>query len=296
MKELKKELRQVRQPQSLIGLTKQQDVSQNNKNNSENKCSCSQEGDNGLPIPCDLVPLDKRIGELKSEFYKQNVCSCEGLEYISFHFPVQHPDFGKYARCLCALESQSTSKKEILMKASNLHDRKMFEDYDLKLNPNCKAGYDAVKDWVNDESTSILMLYGQTGVGKTHLAVASGWAKIGLGKPVLFYTATELIRELQSAVSKGNLDQLINNVKSAQNLILDDLGREYTSGWTTAIFHEIIDYRYNKHVSLNTLITTNHSLSELEKILGLPVVSRLTDHLASSVVIMDGEDVRLKKR
>ena len=150
--------------------------------------------------------------------------------------------------------------------------------------------------WVNEQITPILVLYGQTGVGKTHLAVASGWAKIGLGKPVLFYTATELIRDLQSGVSKGNLDEIIDNVKSAQNLILDDLGREYTSGWTTAIFHEIIDYRYNKQINLNTLITTNHSLEELEKILGVPVVSRLTDFTASSVVIMDGDDVRLKKR
>tara|TARA_X000001382_G_scaffold125722_2_gene111497 strand:- start:446 stop:1030 length:585 start_codon:yes stop_codon:yes gene_type:complete len=194
------------------------------------------------------------------------------------------------------LESTTASRKEILVKASNLHDRKMFEDYDTNLNPECKEGLDMAIKWVNEKITPILMLYGQTGVGKTHLAVASGWAKIGLGKPVLFYTATELIRELQSGVSKGNLDKIIDNVKSAQNLILDDLGREYTSGWTTAIFHEIIDYRYNKHVSLNTLITTNHSLTELEKILGIPVVSRLKDFTASSVVIMDGDDVRLKKR
>jgi DNA replication protein DnaC len=277
-------------------LTKRQDVSQNNKENLESKCSCNQVGDTGLTVPCNLVPLDKRINELKSEFYKRNVCNCEGLEYISFHFPNEHPDFGKYARCLCALESTTASRKEILVKASNLHDRKMFEDYDTNLNPECKEGLDMAIKWVNEKITPILMLYGQTGVGKTHLAVASGWAKIGLGKPVLFYTATELIRELQSGVSKGNLDKIIDNVKSAQNLILDDLGREYTSGWTTAIFHEIIDYRYNKHVSLNTLITTNHSLTELEKILGIPVVSRLKDFTASSVVIMDGDDVRLKKR
>ena len=77
---------------------------------------------------------------------------------------------------------------------------------------------------------------------------------------------------------------------------LDDLGREYSTDWTTAIFHEIIDYRYNNNNNLQTLITTNHSLTELETILGLPVVSRLTDFTASTVVIMDGEDVRNRKR
>jgi len=270
---------------------------QNSKKNSEiTKCSCSQEGDNGLPIPCDLVPLDKRIHELKSEYYRRNVCSCEGLEYITFHFPIEHQDFGQYARCLCALESEITSKKEILVKASNLHENKTFADFDVNLNPECDKGLDIAKKWVTGETTPIVMLYGQTGVGKTHLAIASAWSKIGLGKPTLFYTSTELIRDLQSGVKTGKLDEIIGNVKSAQNLVLDDLGREYTSGWTTAIFHEIIDYRYNNKNDLNTFITTNHSLSELEKILGLPVVSRLTDHIASSVVIMDGDDVRLKKR
>ena len=271
--------------------------SQNSKKSLEiTKCSCSQEGDNGLPIPCDLVPLDKRIHELKSEYYRKNVCSCEGLEWITFHFPVEHQDFGKYARCLCSLESETSSKKEILVKASNLHENKTFADFDVKLNPQCEKGLDIAKKWVTDEATPIVMLYGQTGVGKTHLAIASAWSKIGLGKPTLFYTSTELIRDLQSGVKTGKLDEIIGNVKSAQNLILDDLGREYTSGWTTAIFHEIIDYRYNNKNNLNTFITTNHSLDELEKILGLPVVSRLTDHIASSVVIMDGDDVRLKKR
>ena len=270
---------------------------QNSKKSSEiTKCSCSQERDNGLPIQCDLVPLDKRIHELKSEYYRKNVCSCEGLEWITFHFPIEHQDFGKYARCLCSLESETSSKKEILVKASNLHENKTFADFDVKLNPQCEKGLDIAKKWVTDEATPIVMLYGQTGVGKTHLAIASAWSKIGLGKPTLFYTSTELIRDLQSGVKTGKLDEIIGNVKSAQNLILDDLGREYTSGWTTAIFHEIIDYRYNNKNDLNTFITTNHSLDELEKILGLPVVSRLTDHIASSVVIMDGDDVRLKKR
>ena len=297
MKNLKKELQQVRPTQSQTGLTIGLASSQNSKKSLEiTKCSCSQEGDNGLPIPCDLVPLDKRIHELKSEYYRKNVCSCEGLEWITFHFPIEHQDFGKYARCLCSLESETSSKKEILVKASNLHENKTFADFDVKLNPQCEKGLDIAKKWVTDEATPIVMLYGQTGVGKTHLAIASAWSKIGLGKPTLFYTSTELIRDLQSGVKTGKLDEIIGNVKSAQNLILDDLGREYTSGWTTAIFHEIIDYRYNNKNDLNTFITTNHSLDELEKILGLPVVSRLTDHIASSVVIMDGDDVRLKKR
>ena len=249
-----------------------------------------------LPNPCDSVPHDVRISELTSKFLQKGVCTCEGLEYVGFHFPVQHPDFGKLARCICVRESQTQSKKDFLVKSSRLTENKTFSDFQIKLNPNCKEGYDMAFEWAQGRNTPMVMLYGQTGVGKTHLAVAASWVKIGLGKPVLFYSAAELVRKMQSGVNDGTLDETISSVKSAQNLVLDDLGREYTTNWTTAIFHEIIDYRYNNRNNINTFITTNHSLSELETILGVPVVSRLTDHVASSVVIMDGQDVRNKDR
>lgn len=270
----------------------------NDKKKSEEKlsCACSTKGANGIATPCDLVPLDKRLPQLKTEFYKRNVCTCEGLEWVGFHFPTTHSDFGRVIPCLCVLNSQTQSRKEILVKASNLHERKLFEDYDLSLNPNCKDGFDVSKKWVTETTTPMVVLYGQAGVGKTHLAVASAWGKLGLGKPTLFYTASELIRELQAGVGSHELENIIGKVKSAQNLILDDLGREYSTDWTSAIFHEIIDYRYNNSISLNTLITTNHSFAELEKIIGVPAVSRFTDIIASTVVVMDGKDVRMAKR
>ena len=287
----------VKQPQSQTKLTKEQEQSQKGKGSlGKPKCNCMVPSGTSLPNPCDSVPHDVRISELTSKFLQKGVCTCEGLEYVAFHFPVQHPDFGKLARCICVRESQTQSKKDFLVKSSRLTENKTFSDFQIKLNPNCKEGYDMAFEWAQGRNTPMVMLYGQTGVGKTHLAVAASWVKIGLGKPVLFYSAAELVRKMQSGVNDGTLDETISSVKSAQNLVLDDLGREYTTNWTTAIFHEIIDYRYNNRNDINTFITTNHSLSELETILGVPVVSRLTDHVASSVVIMDGQDVRNKDR
>ena len=109
---------------------------------------------------------------------------------------------------------------------SRLNENKSFSEYDLTLNPKCKDGYDACINWANDKGSPALVLYGQTGVGKTHLAIAAAWSKIGMGNPTLYYSATELIRDLQNAVNNGTLDSLIQTIKSSQNLVLDDLGRE----------------------------------------------------------------------
>lgn len=279
-------------------MTKEQDKSQSNKENLEKvkTCSCYIKGANGLQQPCDLVPFSQRLSDLESKLLQSNQCVCEGLEWVGFHFPNTHDDFGKYVKCICARESQTSTRKEILVSMSKLHEKKTFSDFDLKLNPKCKEGKELTLEWAQGLGTPMLCLYGQTGVGKTHLAIASGWVVIGLGTPVLFYSSAELIRDLQTGVKDGTLNNTINQVKSAQTLILDDLGREYTSSWTTAIFHEIIDHRYNNNTNLRTLITTNHSLDELEKIVGKPIVSRLTDHMVSSLVVMDGADVRSKKR
>ena len=112
-----------------------------------------------------------------------------------------------------------------------------------------------------------------------------------MNQAVLFAQASDLIRNLQSSMKAGNLNQEVNTYKSAKNLVIDDLGREYTTDWTTSIFHEIIDYRYRNH-ELRTFVTTNHSIDELNKIVGVPVVSRLTDAFKGNFVAIDGEDVR----
>ena len=100
-----------------------------------------------------------------------------------------------------------------------------------------------------------------------------------------------MIRNLQSGIKSGESEKLISELKSISNLVIDDLGREYTTNWTIGIFHEIIDHRY-RNDQLRTIVTTNHSLKELYDIVGVPVVSRLTDSHKGNLVVMDGTDVR----
>ena len=245
--------------------------------------------------PCDSVSTDTRLPELERNFLAKGVCGCEGLGWVGFHLSTQHPDFGKSVPCICISKDMegSSSKKEILVRASNLNDfdNKAFTDYNLSWNRGCKYGYEQTIAWTQGENEQFLTLYGATGVGKTHLALAAAWGVIGKGESVLFYQSSDLIRQLQVAIRTNNVETIVQQAKSVPNLILDDLGREYTTGWTTSIFHEIIDHRYRNH-KLRTLVTTNHSLEELNDIVGVPVVSRLTDSSRGNLVVMDGTDVR----
>ena len=250
---------------------------ENSQKNKEN-----QNSDNGH--------VTKRLADLAQEYIARGVCKCEGLGWVAFNFNVDHPDFGRYAQCVC----MKKDSRAVLIRASNLqsYDEKRFRDYKTSWIENGEYVLETCYKWGAQENEQFLTLYGTTGVGKTHLALASAWTVVNqMNQAVLFAQASDLIRNLQSSMKAGNLNQEVNTYKSAKNLVIDDLGREYTTDWTTSIFHEIIDYRYRNH-ELRTFVTTNHSIDELNKIVGVPVVSRLTDAFKGNFVAIDGEDVR----
>ena len=112
------------------------------------------------------------------------------------------------------------------------------------------------------------------------------------GIAVRYFSSSELIRKIQNNMKDNNPVSIIDQVKNAQALIIDDIGREYSTPFVEATMHEIIDYRYSK--KLLTLVATNHSLGELEKIVGVPVVSRLKDSKVGRFIVIDGKDIREK--
>ena len=59
----------------------------------------------------------------------------------------------------------------------------------------------------------------------------------------------------------------------ADNLVIDDLGREYQTMFWVDRLHRIIDYRSDR--TLPTMVTSNHTVAELEEMFDAPLVSRL---------------------
>ena len=167
---------------------------------------------------------------------------------------------------------------------------KIFIDFEPKWNIGTEDALRIAQGWGAGTGNTFLTLYGTTGVGKTHLATACALSIIERYQPVIFYRSADLVRELQGKINSNLLDSTLHDIKNIENLVIDDLGREYSTEWTLSILHEIIDYRYSN--DLRTLITTNHSLEELKVIVGNPVVSRLVDSSSGNLVVMDGTDIR----
>jgi len=110
-----------------------------------------------------------------------------------------------------------------------------------------------------------LILYGKTGRGKTHLAVAIGYRAIQNGFDTLCTTAAELIEDLSNASAKGLLQQSLSTYTRPHVLVIDEIGYlSYGPDAANVLFHVVNDRHLRKRPMI---FTTNKALSEWGKVL-----------------------------
>jgi DNA replication protein DnaC len=144
-----------------------------------------------------------------------------------------------------------------------------------------------------------LLLEGQPGVGKTHLAVAVLKQVIQQsGARGLFFDTRDLLRIIRSTYDPSIRTtelEVLRPVMQADLLVLDDLGAEKTSEWVEETMNLIVNTRYNERRL--TLFTSNYmdipddtDPNSLLFRIGLRMRSRL--HEMCEFIQMDGADYR----
>jgi DNA replication protein DnaC len=103
-----------------------------------------------------------------------------------------------------------------------------------------------------------LLLMGPSGVGKTHLAVAALKELLRRGHQGLFCDYRELLKEIQASynpASESTEMGILEPVRAAEILVLDDLGASKPSDWVRDVVGIVLNSRYNE--KRTTIITTN---------------------------------------
>ena len=104
-----------------------------------------------------------------------------------------------------------------------------------------------------------LLLMGPSGVGKTHLAVASLKELVRRGHGGLFCDYRELLKEIQASynpASESTEMGILDPIRTIEILVLDDLGASKPSDWVRDIVGIVLNARYNERRT--TIITTNY--------------------------------------
>ena len=147
------------------------------------------------------------------------------------------------------------------------------------------------------------LVSGPTGIGKTHAAVQFVLACRGAldsvsprrSAPVRFTTDREFIRKARDAMNDGGLGRYIEQVSDRAALVLDDLGSgvgECYTEFEKGILSDLLGLTYDR--ALPMLITSNHDLPGLSRVLGARVASRIAE--LCQVYAVDGADRRLEAR
>jgi DNA replication protein DnaC len=188
--------------------------------------------------------------------------------------------------CVCAAASRGRSIKEASGIPPNYENATLDNFQIPQDNPTARLGLGTVlmqvKSFVREFPTGDkpgLLLVGETGTGKTHLAVAALKALLDKGHEGIFFDYQNLLDRIRSGYdrSSGTSDQeAYRSALETDILLLDDLGSHRVTDWVEDIVTSIITYRCNHRKPL--IATTNvpdENLMEYKDAGGV-VVSRKT--------------------
>ena len=149
-----------------------------------------------------------------------------------------------------------------------------------------------------DNTHDNLLMMGNAGTGKTFLSSCIGNYTLKRGKSVYYQTAFQLFDMLEKLkfgkIEQDKIEQAeyaADYVYKTDLLIIDDLGTEFVTAYSTASLFDIINTRQIQEKS--TIISTNLTVEGLEKVYGRRLTSRLFGMY--KVVPFIGKDLRLLK-
>ena len=147
-------------------------------------------------------------------------------------------------------------------------------------------------EWIGQRANTLCL--GNSGTGKTHIALALGLAACQRGLRVRFTTAAALVHELMEARDEKRLLRFQKHLLQQQLLIVDELGFVPLSKTGAEMLFEVFSQRYEQG---STLVTSNLPFAEWTEVLGSErltgaLLDRLTHHV--HILEMNGESYRLK--
>ena len=171
---------------------------------------------------------------------------------------------------------------------------KTLESFDFDRLPKLNRAHinDLATGRYIDEKVAILMV-GQTGVGKSHIAQALGHCAARQGRDVVFVTQTDLLKKLHAARATGMYERKFQQFVRVPLLIVDDFALKPLRAPHDEDFHDLVAARYERAA---TILTSNLDLDEWgdafpdNSVLGAATLDRLRHGCYR--IVLEGESFR----
>ena len=205
----------------------------------------------------------------------------------------------RYLSGLCEQEVADRYQKRVQLwtREAKLPPGKSFANLNLaELSANVQQQVVALKDhtdWIGRAGN--VLLFGPSGVGKSHIATALASHLIEQAVRVKWFSATALVQSLQQAKRDLDLMAAMTRLDKYQVLIVDDIGYVKKTDAETQVLFEFIAHRYE---SGSLIITSNQPFSQWDHIfpdtmMTIAAIDRIIHH--ATIIEIEGESYRKKQ-
>ncbi|HSB06180.1 MAG TPA: IS21-like element helper ATPase IstB [Thermodesulfobacteriota bacterium] len=193
------------------------------------------------------------------------------------------------------IERREAKKLNLRLSRASFEEEKSLEGFDFSFNPKLNAK--VIRDLGNGsfiEKREHVLLYGSTGVGKSHIAQALGHQACRLGYEVLFSKAVKLFRYLMAGRADHSWEKRIKKYLAPDVLIIDDFALSTLTSTQAEDFYEIVAER---HLKSSIIITSNRPPQDWVPLFPDPVMANSAlDRLVHYAhhLVMEGDSYRKK--
>ncbi len=192
----------------------------------------------------------------------------EECEKIAAQCAKDNADHLAFLLRLCELELIGREKRatDRRLKAARFPTYKTLDNFDFTARPSVnKTLVGELMRCVWIEQRENVLLVGNPGTGKTHLATALAVEACGRGKRVRFCRVTELITQLMEAREERELGRLKKQLSRLDLLVLDELGYVPASKLGAELLFDVISTAYER---TSLIVTTNLPFENWVEVLG----------------------------
>ena len=212
-------------------------------------------------------------------------CATDNVDHLGFLLQL----------CERELLDRERRAAERRLKAAKFPTLKTLDDFDFAAQPSLNKVLVAelMRGEFVDRRESVILV-GNPGTGKTHLATALAAQACRRGKRVRFYRVTELVTQLLEAREERLLLRLKGQLSRLDLLVLDELGYVPASKAGAELLFDVISTAYER---TSVVITTNLPFEQWTEVLGSErLVGATLDRLTHRCHILEasGESYRLR--
>ncbi len=213
-------------------------------------------------------------------------CAKENADYAAYLLRLTE-------RELIEREARAAERR---IKAAGFGVIKMIDTFDFKVQPSINESL--VKEFLGGEYIDAhenVLLIGNSGTGKSHLATALSFAACAAGRKVRFYSVTNLVTQLLEKREERSLERFEKQLEKQHLLVLDELGYVPFSKAGAELLFEVVSRAYER---TSLIVTTNLPFENWVEVMGSErLTGALLDRLTHRVHIIEanGESYRLKE-